>query len=287
VFSAKLYPKLDIKSAEYPFTIIDRDTKLVYGILSSVDRYLYGYYAPTVALNKANIPWEPLCKPEQEVTNFATDEQFMYFTTSKDTPRQKIMRTSASKPSVATAEVLVPESTDEAIDDGQLRTTKDGLYFVRTKNGVQAKLFFVPKGGKTAQEIKLPQAAGSLTLETKNAQSSDLWVNLTGWTTDRLRYRYVAATKQFAPEQLSSEAKYPEYADLVVEELMVPSHDGVLVPLSLVYKKGTPRNGTAPTLMMATAHTPFRRHQPSILLAYCGPSRVGLLLTCTCGVGVS
>ncbi|QJX47375.1 S9 family peptidase [Hymenobacter taeanensis] len=250
IFSAKLYPKLGIKPAEYAYAGVDRDTKLAYGFLGSVDRYVHGYYAPASALTKPNIPWQPLFKPEQEVTNFVTDGQYMYFTTSKNTPREKIMRMPVAKPDVATAELLVPESPDEAINADELKANKDGLYFVRTRNGVEAKLYFVAKGSKTVQEIKLPQPVGTLSLQVKNAQSPDLWISAVGWTTDRTRYRYSAATKQFTAEPLSSEAQYPEFADLTVEELMVPSHDGVMVPLSLVYKKGTPRNGSAPALMI-------------------------------------
>lgn len=249
VFSAKLYPQLGIEPAIYPYAGVDRDSKLAYGVLSSVDHYLSAYYAPAAALTKPATPWKRLFKPEQEVSNFATDEQYIYFTTSKNTPREKIMRMPVARPDVATAEVLVPESADEALDASQLVTTKDGLYFVRTRHGVEAKLYFVARGTKAVVPIILPQPAGTLTLETKNAQSSDLWALLRGWTTDQKRYRYMAATRQFVAEPLSSEAKFPEYDDLVVEELMVPSHDGVAVPLSLVYKKGTPRNGTAPVLM--------------------------------------
>ncbi|QNH61650.1 prolyl oligopeptidase family serine peptidase [Hymenobacter sediminicola] len=250
VFSAQLYPKLGIKPAEYPYAGIDRDTKLAYGLLYSVDRYLHAYYAPAAALGKPNIPWQPLFRPADEVTNFISDDRYIYFVTSKNTPRQKLMRMPAAKPDVATAEVLVPENAAEAIIDEQLKTTKDGLYFVRSRNGVQAKLYFVPKNSKTVRELKLPQAAGRLELVAKNAQSSDLWVTLGGWTSDRRRYRYNPASRQFTPEPLSSEAQYPEFADLVVEEVLVPSHDGVQVPLSLVYKKGLKRDKSAPTLMV-------------------------------------
>ncbi|MCA8832704.1 prolyl oligopeptidase family serine peptidase [Hymenobacter pini] len=250
VFSNQLYPKLGIKPSDYPYAGIDRDTKLAYGILYSVDRYLNGFYAPAAALSAPNVPWKPLFRPTDEVTNFVTDEQNFYFVTSKNTPHQKIMRMSAAKPELVTAELLVPESPDESINDEQLKATKDGVYFVRVRNGVQAKLYFLPRGTKTVQEVKLPQAAGRIELTAKNAQSSDLWVTLGGWTTDRQRYRYTPGTGQFTPEPLSSEAQYPEFADLVVEELMVPSHDGVLVPLSVIYKKDMPRNGQAPTLLV-------------------------------------
>ncbi|SHL81405.1 prolyl oligopeptidase family serine peptidase [Hymenobacter psychrotolerans] len=250
VFSSQLYPKLGIKPSDYPYAGIDRDTKLAYGFLYSVDRYMNVFYAPSAALTKPNIPWKPLFRPSDEVTNFVTDEQNIYFVTSRNTPRQKLMRMPAARPDVATAEVLVPEAADESINDEQLKTTKDGVYFVRTKNGVGAKLYFVARGSKTVQELKLPRPAGRLELTGKNAQSPDLWVTMGGWTSDRQRYRYTAASRQFTPEPLSSEAQYPEFADLVVEEVMVPSHDGVQVPLSLVYKKGLKRDKAAPTLMI-------------------------------------
>lgn len=249
VFSSQLYPKLGIKPSDYPYAFVDRDAKLAIGLLHSVDRYLHAYYAPAAALTKPNVPWQPLFRPADEVTNVVSDEQYIYFVTSKNTPRQKLMRMSIAKPDVATADVLVPESPDEAINDEQLKATKDGVYFVRAKNGVEAKLYFVPKNAKTIQELKLPQTAGRIELNTKNVQSSDLWVTMGGWTTDRKRYRYNVASQQFTSEPLSSEVQYPEYADLVVEEVMVPSHDGVLVPLSIVYKKGLKRDGTAPTLL--------------------------------------
>jgi prolyl oligopeptidase len=248
IFSAKRYPELNIQPEELPYASYDRDSKLLYGLLLTADRYLKVYYAAGSELNKSKIAWLPLFGPEQEVTNFASDEQYLYFVTAKNTPRQKIMRMPTAKPAVATAEVLVPESANEAVNE-ELKVTKDGLYFVRTKNGVEAKLYFVGRGSKTVREIKLPQPAGTLKLQAKNARSSDLWVESVGWTSDRKRSRYSAATGTFTPEPLSSEAQYPEYADLVTEEVMVPSHDGVLVPMSLTYKKGTPRNGTAPALL--------------------------------------
>jgi prolyl oligopeptidase len=262
VFSAKLYPELSIQPEEYPHLEVDPDTRQLLGFLITNGRYLRAYHAAPADLDKPKIAWQPLLKLDQEVTSLVGDARHYYFTTSKNTPRQKIMRMPVAKPEVATAETLVPESPDEAINDEQLKVTKDGLYFVRTRSGVEAKLYFAASGSKTVTEIKLPQSVGALTLLNKNARSADLWVSAVGWTMDWQRYRYTAAARQFTPEPLSSEAQYPEFADLVVEELTVPSHDGVMVPLSLIYKKGTPRNGTAPTLLYgygayADSNTPY------------------------------
>jgi len=66
-----------------------------------------------------------------------------------------------------------------------------------------------------------------------------------GWTMDGERYRFNTEDESFIPEPLSSKADFPEYKDLLVKEVMVPSHDGVMVPLSIIYKKGTELDGTA------------------------------------------
>ena len=267
VFSSKSYPGLGIKPEEYPFLIYDKDTKLVYGGLGTVERYHKGYYAPASEITKPKVAWKPLFMPAQEVTNFVADGKYFYFTTSKNTPRQKLMRMPIAAIDADKAETLVPESADEALED--FTVTKDGLYFTRTRNGVEALLYFVPTGSKTVEKIPLPQTAGTLALLAKDVKSPDLWVSVRGWTTDTKRYRYDAATKQFAPEPISSEAQYPEYANLTVEEIMVPSHDGVLVPLSIVYDKKLQKNGSNPVMMYgygayASSMTPF--FSPNLLL---------------------
>jgi prolyl oligopeptidase len=48
---------------------------------------------------------------------------------------------------------------------------------------------------------------------------------------------------------MSSIAEYPEYENLVVEEVLVSSHDGAEVPLSIIYREGTPMDGSAPTMI--------------------------------------
>jgi prolyl oligopeptidase len=93
-------------------------------------------------------------------------------------------------------------------------------------------------------------AAGNLSLSTKGFKFEDVWVGISGWTTDFKRYRYIAETGEFRHEQISSMADYPEYENLVVKEVEVPSHDGVLVPLSIIYNKDVGLTGDNPTLVM-------------------------------------
>ncbi len=256
VFSAQQYPGMGIRPEHTPYVDYNENTQLIYGTLSTADNHLHIYYAPASELTKPKISWKPLFTPGQGAItitgsfndiNFVANAQYYYFSSVKS-GKQRILRMPVSNPDVEKAEVLIPEG--EGVIDF-LNVTKEGLYFVRTKNGVSATLHFIVNGSKTVQDIPLPQPAGMLVLNSKDAASSDLWVILTGWTQDRISYRYDAATHQFLPDPLYTEkpVPHPEFDDLVVEEITVSSHDGVAVPLSLVYRKGTPRNGSAPVLM--------------------------------------
>jgi prolyl oligopeptidase len=252
VFSAKLYPELNIKPEESPGLFYDPENDLIYGVISNVDNRLHGYYANAADLQKPRIAWKPLFKPEMEAlylpsgnSAYGKDSTHIYFSSIRS-GKQEILRMPVADPNEANAEVWIPAGEGVITE---LATTKDGLFFVRSNNGVSATLHFMPQGSKQVEDITLPLAAGNLSLQTRTQSTSELWVYINGWTSDWKRYRYDRINKQFHYESLSSEAQFPEFNELVVEELMVPSHDGVMVPLSLIYKKGTPRDGTAPVMM--------------------------------------
>jgi prolyl oligopeptidase len=168
--------------------------------------------------------------------------------TAKDAPNFKIMKMPIANPDLVTAEVFVPEPENSQIED--FSVTNHGLYYITSTNGVEANLFFKNFDGGEAEEIQLPVTAGSLNLSTKGFKFDDVWIGLSGWTTDFKRYRFNPENGEFKVEQLSTIAEYPEYDDLIVEEVEVESHDGVMVPLSIIYKKGTELNGKNPTLMV-------------------------------------
>ncbi|MGQ8336446.1 prolyl oligopeptidase family serine peptidase [Sunxiuqinia sp. A32] len=247
VFSGAKYPELGIKPEELPIMYYDRDPKLLFGILSSVDNRLNVFYAPLSELDKDKIAWKRLFAPKDSVYNFGTNGKNFFIYTPKSAPNFKILTMPVSDPDLQKAEVLVPESPDAKINNYIL--TKDALYYYLTRNGVEAKAYRLPFEEKDAVELKLPFAAGTVLLSNKNVSSNEIWLSISGWTNDFMRYRYFPESNEFVLENLSSTAEYPEYDDLVVEEVMVLSHDGVKVPLSLIYKNDLKKDGNNPVFM--------------------------------------
>lgn len=244
IFSRQKYPNLGIEEAEYAFVYYDPDAELLFALPMTDDRRVKAFIAPSKEIDAPIIHWKPLFKLEDEVYSFGTTKDSIFVYTPKNAPNFKILKTSLINPDMENAEVVVPESKNGTLETFDL--TSDGLYYTLSKNGVQQELYFLPKGKAKATRIELPNAAGRIGIRAKSIDSPDFWVTLNGWTTDYRRYRFDPHNSEFILENLSSQAAYPEYDDLMVEELMVPSHDGTLVPLSLIYNKNIKKDGKTP-----------------------------------------
>lgn len=251
-FSRAKHPELGIKPEEIPMVMYDKDSRYLFAIPVTSDNKLNVFYAPISELNNSSVKWKRLFTADDEVNWFNVTDKDLYLYTSKNAPNYKILRTSLQTPDLPHAEVVVPEDHNGAITSFTL--TSEGLYYTVTKNGVEASLFHLPYGAKNATKLKLPFAAGSITLTTKTKatfdgsmggfKSPDVWATIDGWTSDSKRYRFLPDKNEFKLESVGTTGEYPELEDLAVEEVMVSSHDGVNVPLSLIYKKSVKKDGS-------------------------------------------
>ncbi len=259
IFSIKNNPLLKIKPEDVPIVIYDKESQYLFAFLTTADFRMNVYYTPGFELNTSSLSWKRLFKPDDEVYDFQTTKNELYIYSGKNAPNNKILKTSLKNPDLTNAEVIVPENPEAIIvapkaffDQGPLESfglTSDGLYYAVSKNGVEAKLYFLPYGEDKATELSLPFAAGNISISSKGYKFQDVWVTISGWTSNSKRYRYLPDKSEFIPENISAVAEYPELADLQVEELMVSSYDRVKVPLSLIYKKGIKRDGNNAVLI--------------------------------------
>ena len=246
IFSSATNPELNIRPEDIPFVHYDKDSKHLYAFVQNVDRRLTVYYAPVSELARQKIAWKPLLKTEDNIHDFAVTEKDLYLYTPEKAPNFKVLKTSLLQPDISNAETIIPEAPDAVLTSFSL--TSNGIFYTLSKNGVKVEFYRKGFGRKKAKKIKLPFAAGTIHLSSKGFMFPDVWIVISGWSSDYKRYRYDDASHSFTYETLSSPAEYPEYENLVVKEVMVKSHDGVQVPLSLVYKKGLKKDGGNPVL---------------------------------------
>lgn len=267
VFSRSTHPQLSIRPEDIPGVAYDRDSGFLFGFVRNVDRRLQVYYAPLGELDNEQINWTPLLEPEDNVHDFAVTDRELYLYTPQDAPNFKILKTSLIEPDIDHAVTVVEEDPDAVMTGFGI--TSEGMYYTLSRNGVEAELYYLEAGSRSARRLELPFQAGMLRLQDRGFRHPELWAVIGGWANDYRRFRYDPEAREFVLETLSSPADYPEYDALVVRELMVRSHDGTRVPLSLIYRKGLKRNGRNPLLFYGygaygRSMSPF--FSPSMLL---------------------
>lgn len=267
VFSSRLNAELSINPEDIPEVAYSKESGYLFAFVSNVDRRLTVYYAPGTELEKEKITWKKLFKPEDDVHDFAVTEKDLYLYTPKNAPGFRLLKTSLQNPDMKNAEVIVPEFRESTLSGFVL--TSNGIFYTLSTNGVQEDLYHQHYGSVLGTKLPLPFRAGTITLSSKGFRYPEIWTVLAGWNRDYRRFRFDTGNDSFVNESLSSQAAYPEYDDLAVDEVMVPSHDGVRIPLSLIYRKDMPKNGSNPVLLYGygaygNSVTPF--FSPSMLL---------------------
>lgn len=267
IFSRTANPELGIRPEDIPAVSYDKKSGRLYAFTENVDPRMNAWYAPGESIAGKSIPWKRLFRPEDEVYDFSATKSELYMFTPKSAPRFKVLKTSLDNPDIAGAETVVPEQPEATVSGFALTT--NGIFYTLSLNGVKEELYHQKYGAKESVKIALPFDAGTIGLATKGFDKPELWTVMAGWSHDYRRYRYDLKRNQFIDETLSSIAEYPEYAGLTVEEVMATSHDGVKVPLSLVYNKELKRDGSNPVLLYGygaygNSMTPF--FSPSLLL---------------------
>ncbi|NTU54394.1 MAG: prolyl oligopeptidase family serine peptidase [Chlorobiaceae bacterium] len=267
IFSRTHNPELSIRAEDIPSVVYDKKSRRLFAFVGSVDPRITAWYAPLESLKKPAIAWKTLFHPEDEVYDFSPTQSDLYLFTPKNAPRFKVLKTPIDRPDPATAVTIIPEPKEATLSG--IALTNQGIFYSESINGVHEDLFRLGYDGGKPDKIETPFEAGTLALTSKGFDKPELWAVMAGWDHDFRRFRYDSRNRHFIDETLSSKASYPEYGNLEVREVMVPSHDGVRVPLSLVYNRTMTRNGKNPVLIYGygaygNAITPF--FSPSLLL---------------------
>lgn len=244
-FSGDKYPELGIEPQQFPFAFYDIYSDNVFLGFFTVEAYMTLFVAKGAEVFSEKLNWSVLTTREDEIQNVYPMGNDLFAYTAKDAPGFKLLKTDIWEPDFENAEVYIPEPSEGVLENFVMNS--EGAYYTVKTNGTQTRVFRKDDDG--ISEINLPTTAGSVYLRSKGHKFSDIWISLTGWTLDGKRYRYHSDDATFTVEQLSKKAEYPEFEGMVVEELMIASHDGVEVPLSLIYHKDLVKDGTAPLLI--------------------------------------
>ncbi len=245
-FSNESYPDLGIAPKEFPNAFIDESyPDYILGFLGTVQAEFRIFYAPSSKMNGGKIKWEPLCKvADKLVRGLEFDRDHVYAVTHAGAPKYRVVRTNVKHPDWEHAETVIPEAADSV---QSIAKSKHYLFIVYSTGVVGRIVKYDLATGKSA-EVKLP-ASGTVHISCPDFRSDRCIVYITSWTSPVTIYDFDAGKDTFAKSIFNSDVSYPGFEKLVSEEVEVPGHDGTMVPLSIVYKKGIPLDGSSSCIL--------------------------------------
>jgi prolyl oligopeptidase len=203
------------------------------------------YSAPLTSIGLPNIPWVKICDVDDHVTDFAIHGDDLYLLSHDDAPRYKILRTSLSHPDLQTAETFLPQQKTVLHD---IRAASDGIY-VRELDGADGHVMRIGYDGK-AQRIAAP-FEGGVDLYSPDIRVPGVMMAISSWVKGPRILQYDPAADKIMTTDLQPAGPNDDLPELDSVELRIPSYDGTLVPLSVMFKKGMKLDGKNPTMVYA------------------------------------
>jgi prolyl oligopeptidase len=203
------------------------------------------YIAPTDSIGKSNATWTKLADFSDGVTKIVAHDVDLYLLSYRDAPRYKIVRIDARKPDLSAAEVVVP--TSEAVLT-HIFGAQDALYVELLDGGVNRVLRVQYGPRPKVEQVALPFEGTAVVVTDPRIPGALL--NLTSWTKAGRILAYDPHTKEVIDTKLQPSGAHDNPENVESVEVKVPSHDGTLVPLSIIYPKGMKLDGSHPTLLV-------------------------------------
>ncbi|WP_103072322.1 prolyl oligopeptidase family serine peptidase [Aquimarina sediminis] len=245
IFSKPNNPEVVFKPEDFPKVLIYGNYyQYAFGQVSGSSRFKDMYFKTMADLPLSNKPWKLLYKKSDKVEQIDIQNDYLIFLSAKNASNYQICKTSLKNPDFENPEILIPQDKNSVISD--FSVTKDGIYFVRMKNGVEAKLYQYVNGEE--REVIMPKPSGSIRINSYGTKYNELTIYNEGWLEEGVLYEYTSSSSEFINISLNPPFDYPEFENLIVKEIETKSHDGTMIPISIIHKKNVKMDGKNPTL---------------------------------------
>jgi prolyl oligopeptidase len=245
-FGPKLFPEVTTDRSASAFVNQLPGTQLVTAfVFHGVDRNRSLYLADLAGVLEGKPKWRKVFDQSAKIDLAAAGGGWLYVKTARDAPRYQVLRTRLPEADLAKAETVVAPS--DAVIVG-LGAAKDALYVTR-REGVVSRLLRIPYGDAVKPQTIAMPFDGTVDLVEANLRREGAVLRLSGWA--RAAQPYLLGAGDAKPEVLPLVplGKYDAPGNVVAREVMVKSHDGVEVPVSILSRADIKLDGRNPTIV--------------------------------------
>jgi prolyl oligopeptidase len=191
------------------------------------------------------VPWRRIASFDDHLVELALRGNELFYRTKVDAPRFRIMKLDLRRPQLRTATVAALPPADGLFEGFVLGRHR---LLAQVRRGATIGLRSYAPGDSAGQPVALPfPGAASLADDPAHAHG-DFIFTLAGWTQPARSFLLQGARpRPLAQFETRAPAGMPE---VEVHDVMVRSHDGVQVPMTILHRKGLKRDGSNPTLLL-------------------------------------
>jgi prolyl oligopeptidase len=193
-------------------------------------------------LGAATVPWQRIASFDDRIVEIELQADHLYYRTRQAAPRYRILKLDLRRPELAQSRE-VAQAPDDGVLEGFVLLRNHLVAAVRQGTGIGLRRY--APGDPRGQPVPLPYPGAAELGDDPAHAHDDLLYTLSGWTRPpqvlRLRGR------RSVDAGLVARVALPALPEVTVTELKVPSHDGVLVPMTVLHKKGLKLDHQNPT----------------------------------------
>lgn len=203
------------------------------------------YVAPVARLGAARIKWRQLATAADKITQVEMRGDTLFLRTYAGAPRGRVLALPLRDPVLARAVEVIPEPRSGVLEGFTL--ARDALY-ADVQEGFNVRTRRFDRAGDRHGVDAAPGLAGTTSVVADPARAyADAWLYNVTWTEPR---RLLAVARAGIRDTgLLTGVRPAGTPELEVSEVLVKSHDGVMVPLAILRRKGLARGGDNPTLL--------------------------------------
>ena len=232
--SSSSHPELNIQPQEMPILMTFANSPYLFMGKFTVENNHTMYFAPKSELNQNKINWKPLTTASDEVQNIIAYGNDLYLLSSKGNSHFNILKTNLKNPDLKNAEVVFKGTSEWKVS--KIFLAKDFIIINKSKNELIIKQsFYNLKTGKVSSpKIKLE---GNIMARNISTQDNEILLSNTGWNIPNQFSTLDLETEKITKNPFAIIYNMPFLKNIVAEEIEVRSHDGTMVPLSIIYDK--------------------------------------------------
>ena len=236
-----VHPNIHLDTHDYTYLRTDPDSEFVVAVVVpgvANERRFYSARLTDLVAGKAQ--WRLLAGGEAQWFRGYLHGKDLYVLSHDAAPRNKVLRIDLSRPG-SEPELALPGGSTVLAD---AVVARDALYVSGIDAGV-GRIFRVPYGHGPVAPVALP-FDGSVREMASDPRRDGFLLKLEGWTQSP---RILEVTNHGVHDTRLLPPAHADFSDIAVTRMLVPSHDGVQVPLTILAPKGVALDGRNPTIL--------------------------------------